>query len=76
MNNNHGEHQDHTEHHRMMIRDFRRRFYVSIVLTLPVLALAAILWALWAGLGWVVTGFLGWYFGVLLWIAHVPVGAL
>ena len=29
---------DHTAHHRMMIRDFRRRFYVTLVLTLPVLA--------------------------------------
>lgn len=30
---------DHAEHHRMMISDFRRRFYVTIALTLPVLAL-------------------------------------
>ena len=34
---------DHTEHHRMMIRDFRRRFYVTIVLTLPVLALSPLI---------------------------------
>ncbi|MEE8441916.1 MAG: copper-translocating P-type ATPase [Spirochaetia bacterium] len=34
------EHHDHTEHHRMMIRDFRKRFYVTIVLALPVLALS------------------------------------
>ena len=32
---------DHAEHHRMMIRDFRRRFYVSLVATIPVLALSA-----------------------------------
>jgi Cu2+-exporting ATPase len=38
-----GEHHDHTEHHRIMIRDFRRRFYVSIVLTLPVLALSPLI---------------------------------
>lgn len=36
-------HHDHTEHYRMMIRDFRRRFYVSIVLTLPVLALSPLI---------------------------------
>lgn len=40
--NNHkqeGGHHDHSEHHRMMIRDFKKRFYVSVVLTVPVLAL-------------------------------------
>jgi Cu2+-exporting ATPase len=36
-------HHDHTEHHRMMIRDFKRRFFVSIVLTLPVLALSPLI---------------------------------
>jgi len=35
--------QSHTEHHRMMIRDFRRRFFVTIVLTLPVLALSPLI---------------------------------
>jgi len=40
----HGEeHHDHTEHHRMMIRDFRRRFYVSVVLMIPVLALSPLI---------------------------------
>ena len=32
----------HQQHHRMMIRDFRRRFFVTVILTLPVLALAGI----------------------------------
>lgn len=36
-------HHDHGEHHRAMIRDFRTRFYVTLVLMLPVLALAPIL---------------------------------
>ena len=40
MSNNH---HDHTEHHRMMIRDFRRRFFVSIILTVPVLALSPLI---------------------------------
>jgi P-type Cu2+ transporter len=34
---------DHTDHHRMMIRDFRRRFYVSVVLSVPVLALSPLI---------------------------------
>lgn len=33
----------HTEHHRMMIRDFRTRFFVTVVLTLPVLALSPLI---------------------------------
>ena len=45
--NNQEQHQggthDHTEHHRMMIRDFRRRFYVTIALTIPVLALSPLI---------------------------------
>lgn len=38
----HSEHDshDHSEHHAMMIRDFRKRFWISLVLTLPVLALS------------------------------------
>jgi P-type Cu2+ transporter len=35
----HGSH-DHSEHHAMMIQDFRKRFWISLVLTLPVLALS------------------------------------
>jgi len=34
-----GQH-DHTGHHEMMIRDFRKRFWISIVLTVPVLLLS------------------------------------
>jgi Cu2+-exporting ATPase len=36
----HDNHHDHSEHHREMIADFRRRFWVSLVLTLPILALS------------------------------------
>ncbi len=41
----HGGHvgHDHSEHHRMMIRDFRRRFYVSIVVTVPILVLSPLI---------------------------------
>ncbi len=31
---------DHTGHHKMMIKDFRKRFWISIVLTIPVLLLS------------------------------------
>ncbi|MFW5689964.1 MAG: HAD-IC family P-type ATPase [Spirochaetota bacterium] len=53
---------DHTEHHRQMIRDFRLRFFVTVVLTIPVLALSALVQQLlgfdlsFAGDGWVVFG--------------------
>jgi Cu2+-exporting ATPase len=33
-------HHDHTEHHKMMIQDFKKRFYVSLVLSIPVLVLS------------------------------------
>ena len=39
---NHGHH-DHTQHHRMMIRDFRRRFYVSLIVTIPILVLSPLI---------------------------------
>ena len=42
----HGDHgggHDHTEHHRTMIRDFKRRFFVALVLSVPVLALAPLI---------------------------------
>lgn len=42
MSDNH-QHHDHTEHHRMMIQDFKKRFYFSLVLTVPVLALSPLI---------------------------------
>lgn len=36
---NNGSH-DHSSHHEMMIKDFRKRFWVSIIITLPVLLLS------------------------------------
>lgn len=37
----HGDHQhDHASHHEMMIRDFRKRFWISLTITLPVLVLS------------------------------------
>lgn len=34
---------DHAEHHRMMIQDFRRRFYISTALTVPILVLSPLI---------------------------------
>lgn len=36
----HGRDHDHTGHHRAMLQDFRKRFLVSLVLTVPILALS------------------------------------
>ncbi|MFW5657671.1 MAG: copper-translocating P-type ATPase, partial [Bacteroidota bacterium] len=35
----HGSH-DHTSHHRMMIKDFRQRFWISLIVTIPILVLS------------------------------------
>ncbi len=34
------EHHDHHAHHAHMVKDFRKRFYVSLIVTLPILALS------------------------------------
>lgn len=34
---------DHTDHHRMMIRDFRKRFYITIILSVPILGAAELI---------------------------------
>ena len=40
-NHDHGhEHHDHTDHHRMMIKDFKLRFWISLIFTLPILVLS------------------------------------
>ena len=39
-NHDNHEHHDHTEHHQMMIKDFRRRFWISLIFTLPILLLS------------------------------------
>ena len=49
-NHNRG-HGNHADHHRMMIKDFRNRFYFSLLLTLPILALTPLIKDL-TGFGW------------------------
>ncbi|MHA2123420.1 MAG: HAD-IC family P-type ATPase, partial [Promethearchaeota archaeon] len=36
-NSGHKKHKDQSAHHKMMIKDFRRRFYVSLIVTIPIL---------------------------------------
>lgn len=42
----HGNHHDHHAHHAAMIADFRRRFWVSLALTVPILFLSPLLQSL------------------------------
>ena len=53
----HSEHEghDHHDHHRMMIEDFKKRFWVSLALTIPVLALAPMIQG-FLGVDWSFTG--------------------
>ncbi len=44
-NEDHGVH-DHRAHHAKMVEDFRKRFWISLVLTLPILALSPGLWGM------------------------------
>ncbi|MDD3493256.1 MAG: heavy metal translocating P-type ATPase, partial [Candidatus Thermoplasmatota archaeon] len=39
----HGQRHGHHDHHRMMMEDFKRRFFVSLLLTLPVLLLSPVI---------------------------------
>lgn len=52
--NGDGEHSHH-DHHRMMIEDFKKRFWVSLILTVPVLLLSPMIQN-WLGLNWFFTG--------------------
>ena len=40
---NHHGHGDHQNHHAMMVADFRKRFWISLVLTVPILVMAPLL---------------------------------
>jgi len=51
----HQGHGDHSNHHAMMVQDFRKRFWISIVLTIPILLLSPI-----------IQDFLGSTFGIVI----------
>lgn len=39
----HHGHHDHTEHHKHMVQDFKKRFFVSIIVTIPILFLSPLI---------------------------------
>ena len=39
----HHGHHDHTEHHKHMVEDFKKRFFVSIIVTIPILLLSPLI---------------------------------
>lgn len=43
MRHNQNSKREHASHHKMMARDFRKRFFVSLVLTLPILVLSPLI---------------------------------
>ena len=45
------DHQNHHDHHAMMIADFRRRFFISLILAVPILALSPMIQS-FLGLDW------------------------
>jgi len=46
---------DHHDHHAMMVEDFRRRFFVSIILTVPILLLSPMI-QMFLGIDWRFSG--------------------
>lgn len=51
----HSEHQGHQDHHEMMVADFRKRFFISIILMVPILALSPMI-QMFIGVDWRFTG--------------------
>lgn len=43
MKKEHLEHKKHLSHHEMMVKDFEKRFFVSLVLTVPILTLSPLI---------------------------------
>ncbi len=41
--NHHGHHKDHHNHHKMMMQDFKKRFFISLIFTVPVLILSPLI---------------------------------
>ena len=54
-NSNKSGHMDQSAHHRMMIKDFRRRFYISLIVTIPILILSPTIQG-WLGVSITVPG--------------------
>ena len=59
----------HHDHHAMMVEDFKRRFWVCIALTVPILALSPMLQA-WVGVEWTFPGSV-WVLAALAGVVYV-----
>jgi len=57
MNHEHMNHDggDHHDHHAMMVEDFKKRFYISLILTVPILILSPMI-QMFLGVDWRFTG--------------------
>lgn len=53
--NHHHPHSDHGGHHQLMIEDFKKRFWVSLIITVPILALSPMIQG-WFGFQWTFQG--------------------
>ncbi|NLC85029.1 MAG: heavy metal translocating P-type ATPase, partial [Ruminococcaceae bacterium] len=51
----HVDHDDHTDHHAHMVEDFKRRFFVSLILMVPILALSPMI-QMFLNVDWSFTG--------------------
>ncbi|WP_414733946.1 copper-translocating P-type ATPase [Acetobacterium carbinolicum] len=46
-----GEHDNHNDHHAMMVADFRKRFFISLIITVPILLLSPMI-QMFLGVDW------------------------
>jgi Cu2+-exporting ATPase len=51
----HGEHTEHEDHHAMMVADFRKRFFIALIITVPILLLSPMI-QMFIGVDWRFTG--------------------
>lgn len=51
----HGEHPVHDDHHAMMVADFRKRFFIALIITVPILLLSPMI-QMFIGVDWRFTG--------------------
>ncbi len=47
----HGEHTEHDDHHSMMVADFRKRFFIALIITVPILLLSPMI-QMFIGVNW------------------------
>ena len=54
-NGEHTEHDAHNDHHAMMVADFRKRFFIALIITVPILLLSPMI-QMFIGVDWRFTG--------------------